>query len=295
MDCYILDGTALLFRSFFSIGQMETRDGTPANGVFGALQSLIKFLTSQMPRHVAIAFDVAPTTFRNEIFPGYKANRGEAPEDLIPQFDLMREMVKALRFPNFGVHGYEADDVMGTLALQMKKAGFRVLMSTGDKDISQVVDDRIHLFDMKTEEIHGPAEVEEKMGVKPSQILELLAIQGDSVDNIPGVKGIGGKTALAILQAGLNVPEIAAKPKLLDSVELRGKATVIRKLQDGLADYELSKDLARIRTDVPLEVEDDLAYGGPDESSWRFVQQLGFHGPAERLRALVAKYAARQA
>ncbi|MDP7133537.1 MAG: 5'-3' exonuclease H3TH domain-containing protein [Planctomycetota bacterium] len=292
MDCYILDGTALLFRSFFSIGHVETRDGTPANGVFGALQSLIKFLDSQMPRHVAIAFDVAPTTFRNEIFPEYKANRGDPPDELIPQFDLMREMADALRFPSYGIQGYEADDIMVTLALRMKEAGYRVLMSTGDKDIAQVVDDEILLFDMKTEEIQGPAEVEEKMGVKPSQILELLALRGDSVDNIPGVKGIGGKTALTILQAGLTVQEIAADPSLLDSVDLRGKATVIRKLQEGRADYELSKELARTRTDVPLEVKDNLSYGGPDESSFQFVQRLGFHALAARLKAIVARYGA---
>ena len=286
-DCYLIDGTALIFRSFFSMRSITTPDGVEVNAVFGVMQSLLKFIREQKPEQSAVIFDAGPVTFRNEIYPDYKANREEPADDLIPQFDLSRELASALGFPTFAVPGFEADDVIGTLAVRKNHEGMRVLIGSNDKDFSQIVTDTIVLYDMKTGETTDAAAVEEQWGIPPDRIIDFLAIQGDSVDNVPGMPGIGKKTAQTILAAGLSVEQLAEQPDLLDPLPLRGKESLKKKFVNGLEQYKLSRTLVTLDTDVPLPF-DDLAYAGPPRDEiFPFCERMGFSRVQERIENLI--------
>jgi 5'-3' exonuclease len=251
----IVDSMALLFRGFYATAvtgeYMRTQSGLYTNGVYQFTKYLLDAIKRFRPTHVVCAFDMGKETFRNELFPAYKANRGEPPMELIPQFDLVRELIEAFNIPIIGVEGYEADDVMGTLARQAVQEGYEVYLLTGDGDSLQLVDDGITVVMMKkgfgNYEIVSKENLSELKGVnEPRQIVELKSLMGDASDNIPGCPGVGPKTAIKLLQEYANVDAIYEnidhiKGKLKD--RLLGNRELVY----------LSRELARIRTDVPFE------------------------------------------
>jgi 5'-3' exonuclease len=251
----IVDSMALLFRGFYATAvtgeYMRTQSGLYTNGVYQFTKYLLDAIKRFRPTHVVCAFDMGKETFRNELFSAYKANRGEPPMELIPQFDLVRELIEAFNIPIIGVEGYEADDVMGTLARKAVQEGYEVLLLTGDGDSLQLVDDGITVVMMKkgfgNYEIVSKENLFEIKGVnEPQQIVELKSLMGDASDNIPGCPGVGPKTAIKLLQEYANVDAIYEnidhiKGKLKD--RLLGNRDLVY----------LSRELARIRTDVPFE------------------------------------------
>ena len=194
-EIWIADGTAALFRAYFGMRSVRAPDGTEVGGVLGFAQWLAKWVTSQMPTHVALVFDAGASTFRNSMYPEYKANRGAPPEDLIPQFDLAQALAHELGFVCFCEPGYEADDLMATLAAKIRASGQRGVLVTPDKDVLQLIDDTISVAEPKAWGRLGHAEVMLRFGVSPAQMVDFQALCGDSTDNIPGVPGIGPKSA----------------------------------------------------------------------------------------------------
>lgn len=251
----LVDGMALLFRAFYATavtGQfMKNADGVPTNAVNGFVKHFFTAVSSFRPSHVAVCWDMGSKTFRNELYPDYKANRGEAPEELIPQFDLVKEVVESFDVPNIGLPGYEADDCIGTIAVQAKEK-FSVYILTGDQDILQLIDDGISVVLLKkgfgNYLVHNKETFYREKGIMPWQMIDLKAFMGDASDNYPGVKGIGEKTARKLLQQYNDVDGVVAN---LDKLTKAQKA----KIEADLDMLYLSRELAQIKTDVPLKID----------------------------------------
>src|SRR2546422_2310619 len=192
---WLVDGSHTIFRAYHALPHLSTRQGVPTNAVYGFTTMLLRAIREGNPTHLAVAFDEEAKAKRSEVYSGYKATRGAPPEDLTPQFPLVRRVLEALRVPAIGFPGYEADDVIATLARRARAQGWEVVIVSGDKDLMQLVVDGIRCYDSMYEKWYGPAEVQEKWGVPPQQVADLLALTGDKIDNIPGVPGVGEKTA----------------------------------------------------------------------------------------------------
>lgn len=261
---FLLDGTALAFRSHFAFARsgLATADGRATGATYGFTMVLRQLLESEAPERIAVAFDHKDPTFRHTRYTEYKATRQKAPEDLIRQLPWMREVVEAHGIALFEVAGVEADDVIGTLAKQAEAAGDEVFLVTGDKDFMQLVSDHVRMYNVfKSGEatlIQGIAEVAEKFGTTPDHVVDVLAIMGDSSDNVPGVKGIGEKGAIELIQTYGSVDGVLAhladlKPKQREKVEASRELLL------------LSRELVTIQTDVPLERgADSLGPAAPD-------------------------------
>ena len=200
---YLVDGSGYIFRAYHALPPLTRSDGTPVGAVQGFCNMLWKLLEDlkgeDQPTHLAVIFDHSSKTFRNEIYDQYKAHRPEPPEDLVPQFTLIREATQAFELPCIEMEGYEADDLIATYARLAAEKGARVTVASSDKDLMQLVNDQITLLDpMKSKRI-GHDEVIEKFGVAPDKVIEVQALAGDSVDNVPGVPGIGIKTAAQLI------------------------------------------------------------------------------------------------
>lgn len=263
MRLYLVDGSGYLFRAYFAMARSReslTRqsDGLPVGAVLGFSNMLNKLLTDMQdehdPTHLAVIFDYSGKTFRNEIYPDYKGNRPDAPEDLIPQFPLVRDATRAFNVPCIETEGFEADDIIATYARQVEADGGEVVIMSSDKDLMQLVGDRVTMLDpMKNKKI-GAEEVAEKFGLGPEHVIDIQALAGDSSDNVPGVPGIGVKTAAQLLQ------EYGDLETLLE----RAAEIKQNKRRENLIEFadqaRLSKELVTLRTDVPLEMPvDDLA------------------------------------
>ncbi|MCQ6273952.1 5'-3' exonuclease [Bacillus sp. V3B] len=251
----LVDGMALLFRAFFATsvsGQfMINSKGVPTNAVNGFVKHFFTAVSSFKPSHVVVCWDMGSQTFRNELFDGYKANRGEAPVELIPQFDLVKEVVESFDVPNVGMEGFEADDCIGTIAVQAKGEA-NVSILTGDQDILQLIDDHISVILLKkgfgNYLVHNQDTFYEEKGIRPRQMIDLKAFMGDPSDNYPGVKGIGEKTALKLLQQYEHVDGVV---KHLDQLTKSQKT----KIESDLDMLYLSKQLAEIKCDVPVQYD----------------------------------------
>ncbi|SFE47366.1 5'-3' exonuclease [Paenibacillus catalpae] len=246
----IVDGMALLFRAYFAQQYSARRlaDGTPTNAIYGFMQYLFDAVNQFQPTHVACCWDMGSKTFRTEMYSNYKANRPEAPEDLIPQFSLVKDIVAALGIPNIGIEGYEADDCIGTVSKQLSEMA-HVYILTGDHDMLQLVTDRIHVVIMKKGRgnyaVYDLGFLKEEKGIHPFQVIEMKGLTGDTSDNYPGVKGIGEKTALKLLQEFESIDGILGN---LDSLSKSIKA----KIEADLDMLHLSRTLARINIEVPV-------------------------------------------
>ncbi|MCX7671112.1 MAG: DNA polymerase I, partial [Anaerolineae bacterium] len=249
----LIDGHSLAFRAFHALPLTLTApDGELTNAVFGFTSMLLNVLRDQQPEYVAVAFDVGKT-FRHEMFPEYKGHRERMPDELRTQVERIKQVVETLNIPIFTADGFEADDVLATLARQASAQGVETLIVTGDRDILQVVDDRVHVLtsgrQFSDTIIYDPAAVQEKYGLRPEQLVDFKALVGDKSDNIPGVRGIGEKTAAELLQKYGTLDNIYAHLEEIKPERVR------KALEAGRADAELSRKLGRIATDVPLQLD----------------------------------------
>lgn len=268
----VVDISSFIFRAFFAIRPMHAPDGTPVNAVYGVLTMMLKILNSYNPSHIILAQDVSGGSFRNEIYPEYKANRGAPPEELIPQFALIEELLDKLKIPHKGIEKYEADDIIGSLVVQFKDEFDEVLIASGDKDLMQFVDEKVKMLDTMKDKTFGIAEVKEKMGVFPNQIMDYLSLLGDSSDNIPGVRGIGAKGAAKLLEEYKTLDSILEN---IGSLSNKRANTALEKYAD---DATLSKKLVKIVQDIKLNLEvKNLAFKlNPDQDLFDFLDKLNF-------------------
>jgi 5'-3' exonuclease len=249
----LVDGMALLFRAFYATavtGQfMINSNGIPTNALHGFVKHLMMAVSSFRPTHLAVCWDMGSKTFRTEMYSDYKANRSEAPVELIPQFDLVKEIVDSLDIPNIGKIGFEADDCIGTIANQVKDAA-NVLILTGDQDILQLLDETVSVILLKKGYgnylVHTPASFFDAKGITPRQMIDLKALMGDPSDNYPGVKGIGEKTGIKLLQEFGHVEGIIAN---LGKLSKSNKT----KIEQDLEMLHMSRRLAEIKCDVPVK------------------------------------------
>jgi DNA polymerase-1 len=282
----LVDGSSYLYRAFHALPPLSTTSGQPTGAVRGVVAMLRKLCQQYPGTPVVVVFDAKGKTFREDLFEGYKAHRPPMPEDLRAQVEPLHALVRALGLPLLCVPGVEADDVIGTLAVQAAREGRSVLVSTGDKDLAQLVDDHVTLINTMNDTRLDAAGVVQKFGVTPAQIIDLLALMGDKTDNIPGVPGVGEKTALALLQRFGSLEGLYAD---LDAVAgmtgLRGAASVRAKLESERDKAYLSRELATIRTDVPLDpVEHSLVPAEPDRAALqKLYRELEFNSWREEL------------
>jgi DNA polymerase-1 len=256
---FLIDGSSYLFRAFYAIGGLSTSKGFPTNAILGFTSMLLRVLREMKPEYVAVVFDAKGPTFREEIYSDYKANRPGMPEGLEPQIPYVKRIVEAYSIPVIEKEGYEADDVIGTIAKEVAKQGVDVVILTGDKDMLQLVDEHVRTLDTMKDRSYGPREVVDRYGVKPEEMTDVMALMGDSIDNIPGVPGIGEKTAVALIK------EYKTLENLLANREKVSKRKLVEVLTRFAEQARLSKRLATISTDVPLEYDlRDFASSEPD-------------------------------
>ncbi|HUK06522.1 MAG TPA: DNA polymerase I [Stellaceae bacterium] len=276
---YLVDGSGYIFRAYHALPPLTRPDGMPVGAVLGFTNMLLKLLRETDADHIAVVFDAARATFRNRIYEGYKAHRPEAPEDLVPQFALVRDATDACNVARIERSDYEADDLIAAYAKAAVKAGATVTIVSSDKDLMQLVNDQVQMFDPMKERPIGAAEVREKFGVGPEQVIDVQALCGDSVDNVPGVPGIGVKTAAELIgQYGTlenlleHAPEIKQPKRRQNLIEFAEQARI-------------SKRLVTLDTDAPLPLPlDDLAVRPLDAAKLGpFLQSQGF-------RALINRY-----
>jgi 5'-3' exonuclease len=282
---WLLDSHYQIFRAYYAMPDLRAPDGTPTGALRGYASQLVKLFTLQRPTHVAAAWDFALTSFRNDIHDGYKAGRTEAPADLEPQFALCAEVTRALGVPVFGIERFEADDVIATMTARALDEGADVVIASSDKDLGALVSERVSLFDPRSEALLGPAEIEARLGVAPDLVPDFLTLVGDAVDNIPGVKGIGAKTAAALLRRFGRIEDIPADPREWAGLELRGAARVAKALADGKEAIALARKLVRMREDLPISARvEDLRWQGADRALLEtFCARLGVKGLVDRV------------
>ena len=258
---YLVDGSSYIYRAYYAIRHLSSPDGFPTNAIYGFIQMLLKLLKDYNPQHVAVVFDAGRTTFRTEMYPEYKANRAAMPDDLRMQMEPIREVVRAFNIPTLELQGYEADDIIGALAKRFADKGGDVVVVTGDKDLMQIVTERVTLLDTMKGKVSGITEVIERFGVGPELVIDILGLAGDSSDNIPGVPGIGEKTATKLIL------EFGSLDSLLERAdEIKGKNG--ERLREFREQALLSRRLATIECNVPLEVDlETLIACEPDQKA----------------------------
>jgi len=250
---HLIDGSVYIFRAYYSMPPMSAPDGTPTNAAYGFANALIKYLADTNASHGAVAFDYSAESFRNEIEPEYKANRGETPEDLAPQFEICVRVARALGLAIFEKERYEADDLLATVAHRVVAKGASARIVTSDKDLAQLVrqDGRIDFYDLARDELRDADGVREKFGIDPDQIPDYLGLVGDAVDNLPGVPGVGPKGATAVLRAFGRIEHIPADPSEWAEVGIRGAARVAGLIDTHRERALRTRELATVRRDVP--------------------------------------------
>ncbi len=239
---YLVDGSGFIFRAYHALPPLTTKAGVPSGAVYGFTQMMIKLETDHRPSHLAVVFDAGGRSPRSEMYTEYKANRTEPPDDLKPQFGLVRQVVDAFAVPRLEAVDCEADDLIATLAHRAAKAGMRVVIVSSDKDLMQLVGADCVLVDTMKDIVFGPKEVEEKFGVPPSQLGDVLALMGDSVDNIPGIPGVGPKTATALIRHFGSLEAMLARSDEIAAIPgLRGAASVMAKVKANVEQARLSR------------------------------------------------------
>jgi DNA polymerase-1 len=285
---HLFDGHVYIFRAYYSLPPMKAPDGTPCNAAYGFANTLIRYASDEEPSHIGVCFDAAMTSFRNEIEPEYKAQRGETPDDLEPQFDLCREISIALGFATYEVGNYEADDLLGTLCAEIVGCRGSARVLTTDKDLCQLVreDGRVVVHDLAKEKTYDADGVREKFGVSPSQIPDYLGLVGDVIDNLPGVPGVGAKSAAAVLSVFDSIEDIPDDFEKWSGVEVRGARRLAEKIAEHRARALRTKDLATVLRQVPGVKPglSDLAYRGADrERTEELFERLGWNRIRDRI------------
>ena len=255
---YLIDGHALAYRTYFALtaaapngDRWRTASGEPTAGVYGFASVLMRILEQEQPEYLAVAFDTG-RTFRDDFYPAYKATRAKMPDDLRPQIERIRQLIDAFGIPRLEIDGYEADDVLGSVARQVASQGMGVKIITGDRDLLQLVDERIvvNLAGNKLSEAKDylPEDVVAHLGIRPDQVVDYKALTGDTSDNIPGVQGIGDKTAVSLLTTYNTLDNIYAH---LEEISKGARA----RLEAGRESAYLSQRLAQIHTDLPVSLD----------------------------------------
>ena len=269
---FLVDGSSYIFRAFYAIRHLSNSKGLPTNAIFGFTQMLLKVLKEHQPDYLAVVLDSKAPTFRSEIYKEYKANRPAMPEALVPQIPYIRRIIEEYQIATLEMEGYEADDLIGTVAKGLAPE-VDVVIITGDKDILQLVSDRIRVYDTMKEKRFGVEEVVQRFGVKPEQVVEVMGLAGDAIDNIPGVPGIGEKTAIELIKIFGSIENLLTH---LDQVRQK-------KLKENLETYgeqaRLSRKLATIHTDAPLTYRlNDFAPSSPNQNGLREIfKELEFN------------------
>jgi 5'-3' exonuclease len=287
----LIDATASLYRAYFACRSLIGRDGTQVNAVYGFTQTLLSLLQQWRPEYAAAAFDDPSTTsFREALSPLYKRTRPEMPERLTPQIEGAMAAAEALGVRSFQVPGFEADDILATLVRRVRASGIACLVVAADKDLAQLVGPGVWLY---PSEERGPMDAEavrQRYGVAPERIPDLLALRGDSADNIPGVPGIGDRTARRLLATPRPVSQLWDGPAALEGLGVQDPAAVAQALCQGRAAFRANRELTTLRDDVPLDMTAAaLAYPGIDTDAVRAMcGRLGF----DRLRDQILEFAA---
>lgn len=259
MNLYLIDGHSYFYRAFHAIKNLSNSRGFPTNAIFGFTNMLFKLLREKKPDAIAIVLDSPVPTERHRLYDEYKAQRPEMPNDLVAQIPHMKKIVEAFRIPSFEIPGYEADDILGTIAKKTAAAGVEVFILSGDKDMMQVVGSGIKIYDPMKEVIIDEAAVVERFGVPPGRVAEVMALTGDAIDNIPGVKGIGDKTAKDLISSVGSLDELIDHPENIKNERIRGM------ISENIETIRLSKTLATINAEVQVEVDvGELAVQDPD-------------------------------
>lgn len=285
---HLIDASFFVFRAYYSIPpEMADGEGRPVNAVYGFARFLSDLLESERPEFLAVAFDESlSSSFRNRIYPAYKANREPAPPELKGQFERCRALCRHFGVAEFSSPEYEADDIIGTIAARLRGAGFRSTLVTRDKDLSQLIQQGDEFWDYMASERYAYEDIAERFGVRPERMADYLALTGDAVDNIPGVPGIGPKTAAALLAEFATLEEIYADLGRVPTLPIRGAARVATRLAEHRDAAFLARELTRIACDMPLEVgANALRRRAPDLTALgAFYDEAGF-GPMLRLQA----------
>ncbi|MGB7996171.1 MAG: DNA polymerase I [Photobacterium halotolerans] len=261
----LIDGSSYLYRAYHASPNFTNSDGEPTGAVYGVVNMLRSMLRQFATEHIAVVFDAKGKTFRDELYPEYKAHRPPMPDDLRAQIEPLHAIIKAMGLPLICEPGVEADDVIGTLARQASQAGMPVLISTGDKDMAQLVDENVTLINTMTGVVMDPDGVREKFGIGPELIIDYLALMGDKVDNIPGVPGVGDKTATALLTGIGGLKDLYDNLDAIAALGFRGSKTMAKKLEENREAALMSYELATIKLDVELEfTPQELQKGTPD-------------------------------
>lgn len=279
----LVDGMALLFRAFYATAMsgyyMVNSKGIPTNAIYGFVKHLMTATNIFQPTHVIACWDMGSHTFRNDIYEEYKANRGAPPEELVPQFDLVKEVTEAMDIPNVGIKGYEADDCIGTLA-NIYKGESDVYILTGDQDILQLLDERVKVVLLKkgygNYDIYDVDRFQEEKGITPKQMIELKAIMGDSSDNYPGVRGVGEKTALKLLKQFGSLDEILANLDQLTKAQRTKFETDLEMVQlcRKLAEIYCEADVDCHLDDAVFEIDRDKVVAKFEELEFKRIDSL---------------------
>lgn len=283
-ELFLIDGSGFIFRAYYAMaysgrGDMTNPEGTPVSAVFGFTNMLLKMLKDYHAPNIAVIFDAARANFRNDIYPDYKANRDDAPEDLIPQFPLIREAVEAFDMPAIELEGYEADDLIATYAKLALEAGKRAVVVSSDKDLMQLIRPGVRMLDPMKSKWIGEAEVLEKFGVGPERVVDVQSLAGDAVDNVPGVPGIGIKTAAELINHYGSLEALLARAEEIKQPKRR------EKLIENAENARISKKLVALDDAAPVPVPlEALKTHDPDKPElMAFLQKHGFNSIIKRL------------
>jgi len=274
---YVIDAMNYIFRAYHALpDNITSPNGTLTNAVLGYTRTLLRIIKERKPEYMAAAFE-KNTSFRNSIFAEYKATRKQTPDDLEAQFDYCRKITEAIGIACMEVDDYEADDVIGTIATRMSMLGHPVVVVTGDKDMSQLVSTYVQVYDIAKEHWLDETAVREKFGVAPGQIPDLLALHGDHVDNIPGVMGVGEKTAREILSICQSVEDLV-DAGLAAKFRFRGRDEILRRIRENMETVRISRKLATICCEAPIDVSPEVVrYRRGDRRTLdSLCQELGF-------------------
>ena len=271
----LVDGSAYIFRAYYGLPPMNRPDGVPINAVFGFTNMLIKLIEDYSNDKMIVIFDAARENFRNQIYSEYKANRGEAPDDLIPQFPLIRECVKSFNIPQLELEGYEADDLIATYSNLAKLDDLETIIVSSDKDLMQLVSNNVTMLDPMKNKIIEIKDVEEKFGVKPEKVIHIQALTGDKVDNIPGAPGIGPKTASQLIN---EFQDIDGLFKNLQKIKQEKRRNILAQAEK---DIRISLELVKLKKDVKLtlSIKDIKTYSelkNQKNDIFKFLKEQGF-------------------
>jgi len=279
----LIDGSAYIFRAYYALPPMSRDDGTPINAVYGFTNMLVKLIEDYQEDKMLVVFDAARKNFRNNIYPKYKANRGDTPEDLIPQFELIKQCVKAFNIKQLELDGYEADDIIASYTKLARTKKIDSLIVSSDKDLMQLVNENVLMLDPMKNKIIGIDQVVEKFGLPPDKVIFIQALTGDSVDNIPGAPGIGPKIALELIK---DYGDIDGLIKNVDKIKQEKRRKTI---EDSVKDILTSLELVKLKKDIdlPIKIEEIKTYASIDNNNTsisNFLVDQGFKSIAQRLQ-----------